>query len=239
VKFHTESDVLLFLADLGELQAMSENLEAFEPTNEQMGTFLKKRDRLESALKNHRKSQIQKGNWRKNRSKMMKGIKSFHKSVTGKRFHRNLGNFLATRLTGSDYGRSNNSSTNENIEFLKSLNSAKTHLYIELGYYHQVYEQVELEDFTFNYAYSLFRTIETKMLNDTKLTENEIQFLFDITETAAVVKSFADKSGRDVEEVEELWSSIRNGLLKAGKSEEDDGFYKMLVGILKKQLNLT
>ena len=239
MKFHSDSDILLFLADLGELHAMSEDLSNFEPTDEQMGTFIKGRDRLESTIKNHRKSQIQKGNWRKNRSKMMRGIKSFHKSVKGKRFHRNLGNFLATRLTGSDYGRSNTNNTNENIEFAKALNSAKTHLYIELGYYHQIYEQVELEDMTFNYAYSLFRTIETKMLNNTKLSENEIQFLFDITENSALVKSFSDRSGQSVKDIEDLLSSIKGGLIKSGKSEDDDGFYKLLFGILKKQLNLT
>jgi hypothetical protein len=239
VKFNSDLDAQLFAIELGISESLDSYNKEYEPTNEQMGLFLKKRSKLESTIKSHRKSQIQKGNWRKNRAGMMRGIKAFHKSVEGKRFHRNLGNFLATRLLGNDYGRPNNPSVSESIESLKALNSAKTHLYIELEYYHQVHEQVELDEFTYNYAHTLFRDIENKIIKQRNLTENEIQFLFDITENAAVIKSFADKSGKSVKDVENMWNGIKSSIEKSGKKESDDGFYKLLVGTLKKQLNLT
>jgi hypothetical protein len=237
VKFASDLDAQLFLMEIGET-SITEATKELEPTDEQMGTFISRRKALEGLIKSHRKSQIQKGNWRKNRTKMMKGIKAFHKSTEGKRFHRNLGNFLATRMTSHDTGRSS-LRTNEDFEHLKALNSAKTHLYIELEYYHQVYEQVELEEFALDYAYELFRSIEKKILNDTKLSESEIQFLFDITESTALIKSFAEKSGKSIDDVEGLWKETKQELIKKGKNEDDEGFYPTLVTILKNKLKLS
>ena len=239
MKFASEVDAQLFLIEVGENPALCESLKTFTPTNEQLDSFISKRTRMESIIKDHRKSQVAKGAWRKNRYSMMKGIKAFHRSTEGKRFHRNLGNFLATRLTLSDSGRTATQKTNEDFEFLKSLNSAKTHLYIELEYYHQIYEQVELEEFALDYAYTLFRSIESKVVKGQKLNENEELFLLDITESAALISSFAKKAGKDVTEVENMWNSIKASLIKDGKSEKDADFYKLLVGSLKNSLNLT
>ena len=198
MKFLSPLDVQLFLIEIEEDFDLQECETSFEPTNEQMGLFIKKRKALTGIIKNHRQSQNSKASWRKNRHQMMKGIKAYHRSLEGKRFHRKLGNFLATRITNHDTGRSSLQRANEGYESLKALNSAKTHLYIELEYYHQIYEQIELEDLALNYAYKLFRSIETKMLNDTKLNESELVFLLDIVETGALIASFSEKSGKSI-----------------------------------------
>ena len=55
-----------------------------------------------------------------------------------------------------------------------------------------------------------------------------------LNEVTAVLKSFAEKSGKSLEKVEELWQ-------KAKKIAEDDGQaenYAYITGILKKMLGL-
>jgi len=93
---------------------------------------------------------------------MLKGIRAFHKSVAGKRFHRRLGNFLASRIT-----RKKEKPT-EALEFntlmskqasLKGLTSAKQHLFVELEYFHQLEEHIQLEEFLIDYALPYFRNI--------------------------------------------------------------------------------
>lgn len=58
------------------------------------------------------------------------------------------------------------------------------------------------------------------------------------TETADVVKSLANKSGKSVAEVEGMWDEIKQSLSDDGKQETDPQFYGLLVSILKKKLNI-
>lgn len=53
----------------------------------------------------------------------------------------------------------------------------------------------------------------------------------------SVVKSFAKKSGKSVEEIEKMWNSVKKSLLK-DMDEKDPKFYPKLVGILKKNLDI-
>lgn len=55
---------------------------------------------------------------------------------------------------------------------------------------------------------------------------------------APVVKSFAKKSGKSEAEVEKMWKEVKASLLSQGKSEKDENFYSLLVGIMKKNLKL-
>lgn len=54
-----------------------------------------------------------------------------------------------------------------------------------------------------------------------------------------IVKSFAQKSGKSVEEVEKLWDKIKKGVAEGGTSESDPDFYKFVTGRLKKALGLS
>jgi len=52
-----------------------------------------------------------------------------------------------------------------------------------------------------------------------------------------IVKSFADKTGKSIEEVESLWQKAKE-IASEKFEEDDDRFYPMVTGILKKMLNL-
>jgi hypothetical protein len=113
--------------------------------------FLVKRRELELGLVDFERSQRQKQNWRKHRWKYLQGIRSFHSSTEGKRFHRNLARYLATRDSdsllklyqvekerererGNDY-RLDVRKVSENLEFLIAALSAGVHGLIEKRYY--------------------------------------------------------------------------------------------------------
>jgi hypothetical protein len=176
MKFLTDVDAQMFLVEIGEIKNISEVNKSFCPTDVMIESFISKRTGLVTKLKDHRRSQDAKAQWRTNKHSMMKGINTFHKSTEGKRFHRNLGTFLSTRFTGSSKDRK----VSEMCEFLKALSSAKTHLLIELTYYHSLDEQVELESLVFDYAQPYFKSIEDKVIAGEDLSEDEEDFLKDV-----------------------------------------------------------
>ena len=55
---------------------------------------------------------------------------------------------------------------------------------------------------------------------------------------ADLVKSFAKKSGKSVEDIEKMWKDVKASLVKQGDDKDEDGFYAKLVGIMKKNLKL-
>jgi hypothetical protein len=110
--------------------------------------FLVKRGELELGLVDWERSQRQKQNWRKYRWRYLKGIRDFHSSTAGKRFHRNLGRFLATRDTETllrayqkekekerELRALNLRKVRESLEFLIAVLSAGVHALIEERYY--------------------------------------------------------------------------------------------------------
>jgi hypothetical protein len=113
-------------------------LEFAESRFSSMEEFLKKRRELEIELTDWERSQAQKHNWRQHRWEYMKGIRKFHNSTQGKRFHRQLGRFLATR-DFSDVSYLKRASTTEKViecvDLFVPLLSALTHALIEKRYY--------------------------------------------------------------------------------------------------------
>lgn len=55
----------------------------------------------------------------------------------------------------------------------------------------------------------------------------------------SIVKSFVDKTGKSVAEVEDLWNQAKKAAKDAGKSESDDTFYPYVTGVLKKMLKIN
>jgi len=133
-----------FKSDIDERLFRSEWLKSGLPLDE----FLVKRQELELGLVDWERSQRQKVNWQRYRWKYLKGIRDFHDSTAGKRFHRNLGRFLATRETDSllkAYQREKEKERDlrgldlrkvqENLEFLIAVLSVGVHALIEERYY--------------------------------------------------------------------------------------------------------
>lgn len=230
MKFLTDEDAKLFLIEIGCNEKASTATKDYTPTDEEMDTFVRRRRDHESSLKDKDKSRTSKEGWRKNRSKMMRGIKAYHRSTEGKRHHKRLGRYLATRMTSNDECNM--------AEALKGLGSAKNCLLTELEYYHVLTEQIALEEAIIDYALPMMNTIELKIIKNEELNEDEISLLLDLTETAEVVRSLALKSGRTESEVEAMWRDIKTSLINDGHKEDDEKFYGLLVHILKQKLKI-
>lgn len=237
MKFKNLEDVKLFLVDAGRLDLISAVNETYEPSQDIMELFLSKRVGLLKGLKNFRKSQDAKGTWRKHRADIMRGIKSFHKSTEGKRFHRNLGRFIATRtftgyLTGKALGES--LSFTEKSEILKAISSLKTHLFIEMEYYHPVYEQFGLEILVLDHIDEI-NDIEGKIIRDEVLSNENCGLLISLVEEASIVKAFAEEANKPEQEVYQIWEKIKNDL-QSHIDEDAKDFSAGVVGALKQHI---
>ncbi len=163
---------------------------------------LKKRE-IELGLTDFERSQMQKRRWQTDRWKYMKGIHRFHRSTAGKQFHRNLGNFLASRdLEGSlaSYQRLRDERSiipareyfskfdfknilGENREFIIAVSSAVTHALIEKRYISSnINEEVDYNIFL---AYLMDRYLDTlQKLIEGKEAEIDFQFWKQIIEVS-------------------------------------------------------
>jgi len=191
--------------------------------------FIKKRKGIVTRVKDFRKGQTQKGNWRKNRWRIMKGINQYHRSTTGKKFHKKLGRFLALRdLRCLSYG--------ERHELLQPMFSAIQHSFLELDYYHPVDETVEVELFV-DYLYDEFFELQRKFKKyDTNFSKFE-ELLLRITEESELVKGLAKVFGKTETSVRAIWDKSKKSALKKYKQDEDaEGFMAYVFGMTKKLL---
>jgi len=203
-------------------------------------------------IKNRKKSLQMKNFWRTNAFKMKKAINKWHQSVQGKRFHRNLGNFLATHLTRNDLGlglkrESLDLNTDINISIdsvsnaLLGLNNIKTHLILELQYFERDLEALEefLEIFfkflddAYKIEVELLKAYISGKINYEILLELLDIFIFFIDEKAFVyeVRQMNGLSNDKDETLKEDFELINNyenkydkfiELLKKYKREEDE-----------------
>lgn len=185
MKFSTLLEKQSFLVEIGQYDLVFKIKEDFEPTPEMISEFIKRRTSLITPLRDFRKSQTQKSNWVKNKASYMSGIKKFHKSTAGKRMHRNLGRFLATRLTKPKLINQPKESLDTSFslmeisEILKTISSYKTHLYIELDYFRPAVEQLVLEEMIFDFV-PMLSSINEKILSYKELSDDDYKFLTEL-----------------------------------------------------------
>ena len=98
----------------------------FEALDFNENTIRKKLQIVKKSI-DRKKSRDMKNNWRRNKHQLIKGIKKWHQSTQGKRFHRALGRFNALR--------ENKNSLDAVTDALFGLNSIETHLILELKFY--------------------------------------------------------------------------------------------------------
>lgn len=184
------------------------------PTTVQLDEFIKKRRGRVKKMVDFRKSQNAKANWRKNRFKMMRSIKKWHKSTEGKRFHRQLGRFLATRLRENYYDES------EKYEILKAVSSLRTHLYLEGEYMMPIEEQIDF-DLMMEYAIPLITNVELNILNNVQeLSENELELLLRLSEVDQVLTNLNALSPLGESTLDDLDEDSTYGYLES--------FYKLI-----------
>jgi hypothetical protein len=202
MKFSSLNDKKLFLMEVERIDLIDSVDEAWVPPQELMELFIQRRGSLIKGLKDFRKSQNTKSQWRRDRYKIMRGINRFHRSTKGKQFHRSMGRFLATRLTGgadsvSSKGIIGATKENESIlslelftslsETLKALSSMRTHIYIEADAYMPVSEYVEFLEFTEHVLDASF-SIERSLLRfDQNFKEEDLDIVARATNPSVLV----------------------------------------------------
>lgn len=201
--------------------------------------FIKKRKKLIEPYKDFRKSKDAEKGWRTARYTHLKGIRQFAKSVEGKKFHKNLANFLTNREPGHFLNRY------ESSELVSHLSSFRTHILLELNYYKPLSEEVDF----FNAVEAMIKLVDgysAEILesvygyNEFEIKEDLYDNIVRILEPAGVIHSLALKSGKSEAEVERMWGEAQ-GIVKDEykKGEDDEGFWALVTGTLKKMLGIT
>jgi len=232
VKFASKDDIMMFLVEAERMDLMSEISAGkdFKPTAELVEMVIRKRRLFIPKLVDFRRSQVTKAEWRKFRYKIMKGIKRFHRSTAGKRFHRSLARFIATR----QFYRSDSLVGNKNesvdivLDTLKAIASAKTHLLIESHFYMSVDVYVDYFIF-YEDAYAALSSIEQKVYAfDENIDKDDVELLTRMVERKYLISEIADAKSRKFENVLRQFEEI------LAKRNEDEPCYvdavKMIVG---------
>jgi hypothetical protein len=132
MKFHSKADLVLFKDEIG--KSIDEDLQPRDHT-----LFVKRRSAMLPIFKSFRKSQDSKKIWSRSPIKMMKAVKDWHRSMSGRRIHKKLDRFLITKIwnfkVGDMLGYKDRKVVQEMLDLLKQ----------EQRYYRPINEEVELE----------------------------------------------------------------------------------------------
>jgi len=135
IKFNSESDRLQFLLEVGK------RIDEKETTDDHK-SFIKHRTFVVPLLKDFRRSQAAKRAWTVNKLDYTFGLRNWHHSLEGRRFHRNLGRFLSSRINRnllmSPMASESLISKDELIDLRRAIIE-------ELAFYHSISEQANLE----------------------------------------------------------------------------------------------
>lgn len=221
---YPEEDRIPFLVDVGEFSLLEGDEDIPQEIFE---LFIKRRRPLVRNLVNFRRKQIQKGQWRKQRWKYLRGIRKWHRSVKAKRFHRAMGRYLATRIFRpkmSTLANRYESLDPLQGEALKSISSTRTHLYLELDYYQSIEEEADLFQLL-EYAIPVLNEIEVKLFqnSDAELNNDEMELLLRLVDENELCKSFSDLLQIEPEHVTEHYRAVV-GKMSRDTSRDDTLF---------------
>lgn len=158
MKFRDVEDVKLFLIEVGRTDLLESIDDEYKPSADLFELLYDKRKPLQG-LRDHKRSRAAKQSWRHHRYNYMSGIKRFHKSTKGKRFHRELGNFLTRTL----FTNRKSIFAESMAECVASIASLRTHVYIEKQYYMPLYESIEYSMFSDDLLAGTLRLEESVM----------------------------------------------------------------------------
>lgn len=199
--------------------------------------FIKRRRGLMKNLVNFRRKQITKREWRTGRWKFLRGIHKFHSSIRGKRMHRALGRFLATRILRphlKPLHQRYESLNSVQFEALKALSSYRTHMYIEGDYWQPLEEEADLFSLL-EYAIPLLNEIEIKLYHDadSELNEDELELLIRLVDDRELCKSIAEVAEVPPEKVIDTHKAVMSNLIRqSGESIDDTYFFTSVVNHL-------
>lgn len=235
MKFATDQDAKMFCFEIERFDAASDADKNFKPDRDMIEIFLKKRRELIPGLKNFRKTQNTKQQWRGERYKMMRGIKRFHKSTAGKRFHRSLGRFLATRESLQENFTS--FYLTEVAEVLKAFSSLETHAYIELEYYHPLAEELEFRILFDELIPAISRIKNDLMSGRFMFEDSDEELLLRVIDHQDIFASMAETHGVNCDDIQKLCDSILDTEPLSTMNEEADGYYRLLFEQIEDQIS--
>lgn len=223
IKFHSLTDKKLFLRELSE-NALATSIDAsFKPSDEQVA--LMKSNRL---LKYFRKPCK---NFRDTNYATSRGVKVFKKAVSNKKFNTSMATFLVQADAAIP------TSLDDKFKLIQVLTSISTHVLIENQYYHTLLEHEELKNLTVCVIVEL-QAISNKLLICERLDAFQLNLLFRLTSTKALIKAFAEKYNEPIDGISILWEATKGSLVKIGKREVNDDFYTQLLANLKDSLKI-
>jgi len=192
-------DESMLLVEMNRLGSKFEDI----PIDEIQGFIKKRRGRVKK-IKDFRKSQNTKAAWRKNRSSKRRAIQKWHKSTAGKRFHRKLGRFLATRVT-----EKYDVSEDLQYETLKAVSSVRTHLYIEGEYYRpSIEDEIEFSELI-EHVVPILNSVESKLIvEDYNINEEELEILLELCLQSDLIDSLAEMSDLESSDLMRKFNSL-------------------------------
>jgi hypothetical protein len=228
MKLRSPEDRMSFLLDIGRIDLLESVDTDEDMPPELFEVFIKRRRGLIRNLVNFRRKQLSRQQWRSGRWKFLRGIRKFHTSVQGKRMHRALGRFLATRIFRphlKDLHKRYESLEPVQFSALKALSSYRTHMYIEGDYWQPLEEEADLFSLL-EYAIPLLNEIELKLYKDSEaeLNEDEFELLLRLVDDKELCKSIAEVIGVDPDSVIETHKAVCSKLLRSGFSKDDTYF---------------
>lgn len=140
---------------------------------------------LDNFMPNFRQSQDMKRNWKLDRKRYVSAIDKWHNSVAGKRFHRQLGRYLALRAPLYQESLVADSLDKSSEEYYSTMakiaiNSMMTHLLIESLYIEpDLDEHMQMREFL-KMTEAYLSDIFSKLTNNENLTQDDLTFLEEI-----------------------------------------------------------
>ena len=163
-----------------------------------------------------------------------------HNSVAGKKFHKNLATFIVNRQPGDQHVLNRY----ESSELVSHLSSFRTHILLELNYYKPLSEEVDF----FNAVEVMIKLVDgysaeilesVYSYNEFEIKEDLYDNIIRMLEPAGIIHAFALKSGKSEAEVEKLWGEAQDIVKdEYKKGEDDEGFWALVTGTLKKILGI-
>lgn len=182
--------------------------------------FIRNRKELVGRMKNYKKSKAAEKGWKGKHHTYLKGIKRFHRSTRGKKFHRLLGRYLSGRLMA----RRMKSESFYDLGI--ALSSVMTHALLEKAYYMpDLTENIEYEEFA-EFVIPEISRILLEIDNGEYDFEKHADFLLRLVHPSILIEEIAEEVKKPVDEIEELWNKLKNEM---NRSEEEDGYYLELV----------
>lgn len=228
MKFLDTHELNLFFVESGRISKINkEDFTTYEPEVELLeGIFIKRQERKKS-LGDFRKSQDTEGQWRGMKYKMLRGIRRFHRSTEGKRQHRAMARFLATREFRPTLKDGSILSMKERSELITDMDNYILSLNeFQNNYFHPIDDHFDLVVIK-TLLSDICESIVSCLISTQELTANQAEIIESLVEAGNIVNYLSDSLNKSTDEVAVIWEKEKAELLLE-MSEFEPSFYSKL-----------